>query len=74
MPGWNPQGPSLRHCFEIRVHLVSLNKEKVLLLFLLVVFLCLLTALVNAFVIALAVVTATANAYGAAINTASDRS
>ena len=27
MPGWIPQGPSLRHCFEIRVHLVSVDKE-----------------------------------------------
>ena len=45
-----------------------------LLLFLLVLFLCLRIALVSAFVTAIYVVTATANAYGAAIDIASERS
>ncbi len=29
MPGWNPQGTSLRHCFGIIAHLVSLKPNEV---------------------------------------------
>ena len=44
-----------------------------LLLVLLVMFLCLFTDLVQAFVTTIAVVTATANAYGAVIDIASEK-